>query len=334
MLRRRGFTLIELLVVIAIIAILIGLLLPAVQKVRDASTRTQCVNNMKQLGIGMNAFMTNHGRFPPGWVDSASTPQMFRDAASPHNVFANSGTTGTNHSWPVFILPYLEAGNIAAGYNFKQNYNSATVDPLTGRRNSDINATPVDLLKCPGTPELRKDKNITDYCVADTISSTVWNRWVQINPGMIPYPSSQPELYTSFWIRRSGSSSFSYPGIAVSEILDGTSTSMMLMEDAGRPTLYVTGGRKVNGTSSNPGWGDPYNRITIQVTGTACATGQKFYINCSNENEMFSFHLGASAVNFLFADGHVKTIRDNMSPDTYRAIFTRAGNEVISKDDY
>jgi prepilin-type N-terminal cleavage/methylation domain-containing protein/prepilin-type processing-associated H-X9-DG protein len=87
---RRGFTLIELLVVIAIIAVLIGLLLPAVQKVREASSRTKCTNNLKQLGIGLHAYHDNFNGFP---VET--------------NVGAGSGV-----SWPTRILPYIEQGNL------------------------------------------------------------------------------------------------------------------------------------------------------------------------------------------------------------------------------
>src|SRR5215204_4070354 len=113
---RRGFTLIELLVVIAIIAILIGLLLPAVQKVREAANRMKCSNNLKQLGLGLHNYQTTNGYFPPGAVTSST-------AAGPTRLRQKLGiTTPSNHSWSVFLLPYIEQDNLAKQYDYNANW--------------------------------------------------------------------------------------------------------------------------------------------------------------------------------------------------------------------
>ncbi len=117
---RRGFTLIELLVVIAIIAILIGLLIPAVQKVRESAQRTQCYNNLKQMGLAMHNYHDASQCFPPAF------------------------TSGTNWGWATLILPYLEQGNVYAALN-----PTATTFPAMPTPSTNV---PLSVYLCPSDP--------------------------------------------------------------------------------------------------------------------------------------------------------------------------------------
>src|SRR5579862_9444319 len=104
---RKGFTLIELLVVIAIIGILVALLVPAVQKVREASARTQCTNNLKQIGLALHSYHDRLGCFPAGYVDGNKNPASTPDS-----------DVGPGWGWASYLLPDLEQGNVYNQINF------------------------------------------------------------------------------------------------------------------------------------------------------------------------------------------------------------------------
>jgi prepilin-type N-terminal cleavage/methylation domain-containing protein len=129
--KRRAFTLLELLVVIGIIAVLIGLLLPAVQKVREAANRMACSNNLKNLGLALRNYESAHLRFPPSGVDGP-----FPEA---------DVTTPTRHGWGTFILPFIEQESLAIRYRLDRGHSAP--------ENQSVAATQLRIFQCPSTAE-------------------------------------------------------------------------------------------------------------------------------------------------------------------------------------
>ena len=144
----RGFTLVELLVVIAIIATLIGLLLPAVQSARESARRTNCLTNMRQLGLGAHSYMDARRKLPPGWTAAVGSQRP-----------------PSNQSLITYLLPYMEESTIADridfGYDWSHLKNKAAV------------ASEIKLVRCPSAP--RNADYVSDYAVCNAITPQVYN---------------------------------------------------------------------------------------------------------------------------------------------------------------
>ena len=128
--RNQGFTLVELLVVIAIIGILIGMLLPAVQQVREAARRTSCMNNSRQQMLAMHNFESAHQHFPPAWNGQGSVPGYGNDG----NEYLSPWTQrfGNFLGWQTFILPFGEQNNLFEEFSLTQGWSQTDVNPISG----------------------------------------------------------------------------------------------------------------------------------------------------------------------------------------------------------
>jgi len=309
---RPAFTLIELLVVIAIIAILIGLLLSAVQRVREAAARVKCQNNLKQIGLAIHNYENSNGYFPIGWV-------LTRKNSSP----------GRNYI--VDLLPYLEQPALHRLYNY-------TLD-WADEGNATATQQSIPILICPSTPEIRAGMFVNDYPVSDIIdefSLPVLVPWP--NPSIADPSSVRPiRLVASFFLIPKNKDPYVDPLTVLevdpprlADISDGLSQTFMVFEDAGRPERYEEGAWTPPSQGRFPArmehWADPENRITIQAL---CRATQ--VVNCNNGNEIYSFHAGGGA-NYSFGDGSVRYIRQDISPATFAALYTRSGGELAGSD--
>jgi prepilin-type processing-associated H-X9-DG protein/prepilin-type N-terminal cleavage/methylation domain-containing protein len=365
--QRSAFTLIELLVVIAIITILIGLLLPAVQKVREAAARAKCTNNLKQLALACHNYESANGAFPFNAITKNNNqypfiPYVQGTVPKPGQV---SGTQG-RCSGLVPLLPYIEQSNVAPVYTFNVDWSDpANVNALTIKINifqcpsspSSSTLAPAyattyitpgnDAFAPPSTPG--SGVNIFGKPVYPTQkgTSTGWSSdYAPLAQVKTTKDASGAEIaytnplvaaaYPPGTVPSKGAMRQNGP-TRITELTDGTSTTTLFSEAAGRTMQYYTGkssapydATKITG----PIWADSDNRLT--VTGTS-ADGKSSFgtgpcaMNCNNlQGDIYAFHPGGA--NIAFADGSVRFVAESINIALLAGLVTKAGGEVIPGD--
>jgi prepilin-type N-terminal cleavage/methylation domain-containing protein/prepilin-type processing-associated H-X9-DG protein len=321
--KRPAFTLIELLVVIAIIAILIGLLLPAVQKVRDAAARTQCQNNLKQIGLAYHGWaVDNNNAFPPAYISDQTKPA----------------------GWGIYLLPYLDQKPAYQQYSFDAPFFYTNL--TFGIDNQSVVNIQVPNMLCPAS-KIRGPYTYTFYLPPNPT-------WQAAPSDYTPYGGSPPfplflipavgavdlsvyQTYVNPTVSTSDDPRLQGPLIydsptPLSTIADGTSNTILLAEAAGKPELYQNGhymGTPVNGqVTGEGGWGDATSGGTIFYGSTpdgSFPTGP-CGVNCSNQFGMYSFHTGGA--NALMCDGSVQFKNNVTSVAVLAELMTARGSEV------
>ncbi len=299
---RKAFTLIELLVVIAIIAVLIGILLPAVQKVREAANKNQCINNLKQIGLGLQSQHDTQHQFPPGYTSGVST----------------WGTdNGPGWGWAAYLLPQIEQENLYKSIDFTM--------PIEA-----------PAMAVPRTTLIK-----TYLCPSDTAPNEPFPVGPRGNSGLLVSTTCAvaPANYVgNFGIGEPGVDGegvfFRGSKIRIADITDGTSHTILV----GERSFYhaeSTWVGAVTGANQGPTPGSP---LPIQESNASnfvlAHTGETFKGPAYPEeaNHFTSRHVGTG--NYVFADGHVSSLSGSTTYAIYKALSTRSGGEAISQGDF
>ena len=320
----RGFTLVELLVVIAIIGILIALLLPAIQAAREASRRSACSNQLRQLGIAAQNHLETHKVFPAG--------AAFYEKGT-GRVFNNPTTTeqdnSNRHNWLTALFPFIEETSISRQYNFSVAWSHG--------KNSNVVKQPVAVLQCPSTPHSAAERidavtsggkvaASTDYTVIADVSD-VFYKAIKAPVPQAPLRKALPD-----YVNR----------IKVSRVNDGLSKTFLIQEDAGRPFYYVAPVKigptsqtythkqdVVGGVSLGGAWAQPDNAQSLHGTQPdGLSDPGPCFMNCTNNNELFSFHAGGASA--VMGDCSTRFVPDDTSAVVFAATVTRSGGESSS----
>jgi prepilin-type N-terminal cleavage/methylation domain-containing protein len=281
---RRAFTLIELLVVIAIIAILIALLLPAVQQAREAARRTQCRNNLHQLGLALHNYHDTHSCFPPGEMCVATGG-------------SESGCGDMLPAYGLHLLPFEDESSLYNAYNFSVNSHGTQ-----GAANTTVVTQTLKQYLCPSD---RSSGTTNGY--ADT-----------------SYNPNGGNNMTHIWagVSASGKASlgvmYRYSRVRIRDIRDGTSQTLAF-------------GEVRSGPSGERSWAAGKRRRVIGMT-VWPMNGPNNYIGADHASRFASLHEGGAF--FCFADGQVRFLSENIDMTTYKALSTKANNEIVDDEDY
>ena len=328
--RRRGFTLIELLVVIAIIAVLIGLLLPAVQKVREAAARMSCSNNMKQLGIALHSYHDANNRMPPGGGDD--TPPF------------GTTTSGWGSSWKVYILPYIEQDNLYRQWQF----NSWSSGWQNANNLSLVNRVNIKTYRCPSSTLPDFHPNSTTNV---TTSLQMFTSYVGVAGTSIDTPRNTNIGCCNGSGNINGGSGIlnSNSQVTMVSVTDGLSNTILVGEQSdhlrdGNNQPIIGGNGAI--TSQGPhGWvmgaggggvGASNGERQFNIVTTRWPINQRGLgnssVNGTNENSgsnipFSSSHTGGAQM--LMGDGSVRFMTASTSLQTLQSLSTRAGGEIV-----
>jgi prepilin-type N-terminal cleavage/methylation domain-containing protein/prepilin-type processing-associated H-X9-DG protein len=323
----RGFTLVELLVVIAIIGLLVGLLLPAVQAARESARRTQCTNNLKQIGLALQNYHDNLGFYPSGYLDGNKVPTNTPDL-----------DVGPGWGWAALALPYLEQGNLYSQINFSQGIGAPANVAVAGQ------ALPA--YQCASDP-LQDSIPIYNTSMTTVIATVAHSNYVGCNGWEECYWNSggagdgggADGLAGGFGESGNGLF-FRNSHYTTANVTDGLSGTIFVGERSSdhSPSTWtgaVTGGlcpAWMAGQIPNSAPPGPAYDNTDYAEALVLAHGNGTHLPSADfpifdPDTFYSMHAGKGA-NFLFGDGSVRFLTSNIDPATYQYLCTIAGGEI------
>jgi len=351
--RTSAFTLIELLVVIAIIAILIGLLLPAVQKVREAAARMSCSNNLKQIGLALHSYSDNNKRFPPGGALGCAAPQLGAASGamcgSPtvpgtgpatYDSLRTNGDWGSEQgSWIVYSLPYIEQNALYSQINPRFNVNNSVGLAMS----NPTLRIPLKVVRCP-SDDWDPNATTTNYvgslgpqCAIGPYGIDPNQLWCQ--PETSPFAGGGAANMGYTWSPDHGNEwnagnirgMFNRLGctITMSSIIDGTSNTILVGESLPKMHDHLAG---------NQWWG--YNNgashcstivpINFKSDNPTCP-GTVAWPCSTNWNQSWGFKSRhTNGVNFVFGDGSVRFVTQSIDHRTYQLLGCRNDGQAVN----
>ena len=365
--QKRAFTLIELLVVIAIIAVLIALLLPAVQQAREAARRSQCKNNMKQLGLAFHNYAETFGILP------AANTVVLNNGGAISGIgegIRGQAVGDTNmHIWTEFVLPFLDQGPLYNKINFSvpQGWGSPTGGPLLNFTNvagtawsasqdfAALSGSVIPPFLCPSVP---RGSNVTPLYACGDFPASVPN---YLQGGALDYPAMS--MFSAMKNIGGGNSGrtmmdadsfngISAGGVRMSRVTDGLSNTLMLGESAFKSREMwrsknvgpnATSITNDPGTGAKPQQGDAWMDWHLSIHGMRPITPQSYTttnggpgradgqctVNCNNRWNLYSFHTGGA--HMLMGDGSVRFVSENIDARTMSYILCIDDGAVIGE---
>lgn len=341
---RHGFTMVELLTVIAIIGMLIGILMPALQSARETARRSQCLNNIRQVGMAV-LVCSETKRWLPAACYTADSANVVTFPKPPEG---NPGRR--EHAWRAIIMPYLEEGGTLRNYDLQKhwwdptsNTGTGVVDPSLGvpsDSNAAVAMAHVNVFACPSAPPVPK-VSVPAAPVSDSARPAL-GAWLKnpgladietitgVNPGVI-----SPERYPV------GSSAAK--GMLekdrvtrLREVADGMGKTILALECGGRPLVYRGSGNPVPGeVHRGSGWADslgPFMVSAIQEDGLPGASPNAGVpMGVTNDGAPKAFHRGG--VNAVFGDSSARYLEPDMEIAVLCALVTKAGGEMVAADE-